>query len=72
MILQNRIDSFIFYIEYQYKVYNFLKLGEDIIVEYIFNINSKDFLFKFKNVEYMLNYIFELSDVKNIEKLQMY
>ena len=72
MILWYRIDGFILCIKYWYKSYNLLKLEEDIIVEYIFNIYLKGFSFKFKNIEDMVNYIFELRDVKNIGKFWIY
>lgn len=67
-ILQYKIKGFIFCFEYRFKSYNLLELEKNIISEYIIDIDSKGFLFKFKNVEDIVNYIFESRGVKCIEK----
>ena len=48
--------------------YKFIELEKEIIIEYIFDIDLKGFLFKYKGMEDIANYIFELKDVKYIEK----
>ena len=48
--------------------YKFIKLKEEIIIEYILDIDLKGFLFKYKGVKDIMNYIFELRDIKCIRK----
>ena len=67
-ILQYRINSITSHFEYRFKSYNLLELKENIISKYIFDIDSKDFLFKFKNVKDIANHIFELKDTECIRK----
>lgn len=49
--------------------YNFKELKKEMIIQYIFDINSKGFLFKIKISKDIVNYIFELKNIKYIKKL---
>ena len=62
------MNSFTLYIETRVNCYNLIQLEEEIIIQYILDIDSKGFPFKFKMIEDIANYIFELKDVKYIEK----
>ena len=56
-------------VENQSKSYNLIKLKKKIFFQYILNINLKGFLFKFKNIKDIINYILKLKDTKQIRKL---
>lgn len=43
-----------------------------MIIQYIFDIDLKGFLFKFKIMKDIVNYIFELRDTKCVGKLWIY
>ena len=68
IILQYKINNITFYFKYQSKSYNLLELEENIISEYIFDINSKGFLFKFKNIKDIVNYILKSKGAKRVGK----
>ena len=68
-ILSNRIRSKFNLIKNQSKSYNLIELKEKVFIQYIFDIDLKDILSKFKNVENITNYIFKLKNTKYIEKL---
>ena len=50
------------------KQYKFIELKEKVVMEYIFDMNLKEFLFKYKEMEDIASYIFELKDMKYIRK----
>ena len=60
------------HIEIQANRYKLIKLKEEIIIQYIFDINLKGFLFEFKNVENITNYIFKSKGAKRIKKFSVY
>ena len=68
IIFQYRIKGLSFHIETQTNHYNIIELKEEVIVQYIFNINLKGFLFKLKNIKDIMNNIFESKGAKYIGK----
>ena len=66
------MNSFISCIEYRYKIYKIIKLKKEVIIQYIIDIDNKEFLFKFKGIENITNYILESKDTKKVGKLQIY
>ena len=67
MIFIYRMNNLILYIEIRINRYEFIKLKKEIIIQYIFNIDSKGFPFKYKKIKDITNYIFESKSIKNIK-----
>ena len=57
-----------FCIEIWMNNYKIIGLKEKVIIQYIFDIDLRGFLFKLKNIEDMMNNIFKLKDIKYIRK----
>ena len=68
MTFRYKIEGLFFRIEIRANRYNIIELEEEVIVQYIFDIDLKGFLFKLKNVEDIANDIFELKDAKYVGK----
>ena len=68
-MISYRMNGLLLYIEIRANCYMITELEEKVIIQYILDIDSKGFPFKFKNVKDIVNHIFESKDAKYIEKL---
>ena len=64
-----KINNLILYIEIQTNRYKLIELKKEIIIQYILNIDSKDFPSKYKGIKNIINYILKSKNTKNIKKL---
>ena len=66
--IQYRINKSTLYTEYRYISYNLSELEENIIIQYIIDLDSKDFVSKYKAIEDIANYILDSKRGKRIRK----